>query len=213
MGPVVRSIRILPWIVALLFCVGAHADTINFEGLTDGTSVGSYYAGLTFTNATVLSAGVSLNELEFPPHSGQNVVLDDGGPIRINFALPVSAFSAYFTYASPLLISAFDGSGTLLGAVTSSFLANYTSSGNPPNELLSLAFGQGIASVLLAGDPAGGSFVMDDISYSVGGAVPPPPPPPVTTTPEPSAVVLLGTGVLIMLLLHQGPLTRVRRAN
>src|SRR5438445_3289421 len=53
-----------------------QADSItltDFEGLVDGTSVGSLIPGLVFTNATVLTAGISLNDFDFPPHSGKNV--------------------------------------------------------------------------------------------------------------------------------------------
>jgi hypothetical protein len=47
--------------------ISAQADpvTIDFEGLTDSTAVTTQYSGLIFINATILTAGVSLNEFEF----------------------------------------------------------------------------------------------------------------------------------------------------
>jgi hypothetical protein len=37
--------------------------------------------GVNLTNAIALTLGVSLNKFEFPPHSGLNVISDNGGPI------------------------------------------------------------------------------------------------------------------------------------
>src|SRR5580698_1855718 len=92
--------------VLLLFGYqAARADivTLNFEDFPDGTpipdstSITTQFPGLTFTNTTVITAGISLNEFEFPPRSGSNVAFDDGGPITIAFASPTSSFSGYFT--------------------------------------------------------------------------------------------------------------------
>lgn len=85
----------------------ANATVIDFESLSDGTSVDNTYAGITFSNAMVLSAGISLNEFEFPPFSGQNVAYDNGGAIRINFAAPITWLSAYFTYLMPVTMTAY----------------------------------------------------------------------------------------------------------
>src|ERR1035438_2645635 len=98
-----------------------HAATITFEGLPDSTIVTNQYPGLTFSNAIILTAGISLNEFEFPPHSGVNVVSDNGGPISIDFASPVQSFGGYFTYAEPLTIQAFDASDSLLASSSSLF--------------------------------------------------------------------------------------------
>jgi hypothetical protein len=77
--------------------VRAIPTTIDFESLADSDSVTNQFPGLTFSHTTVLTAGVSLNELEFPPHSGGNVVLDDGGPITIAFTTPQGEVSGFFT--------------------------------------------------------------------------------------------------------------------
>lgn len=150
----------------------------SFDGTADSTSLTNQFAGLSFSNATVIKAGLSLNEVEFPPRSGDGVVFDDGGAIGINFAAPVFAVGAYFTYISGLSLSAFDGASNLLGTVTSAFGANNVSSGDPgssPNELLSFANASGlIARVVITGNVAGASFVLDDLTVNNGNAVPEP---------------------------------------
>lgn len=178
------------WLAALLvFSTGAlRADLVflDFEGLPDSTPVTNQFAGLVFSNTTAISAGLTLNEFEFPPRSGANVVFDDQGPMSISFTIPLLSFSAYFTYLTPITLSAFDASNNLLGSVTSGFANNLALSGDPsssPNELLQLAFGgTTISSITIAGDPFGGSFTMDDVSA-------------VNTIPEPSSILLLLTAM------------------
>lgn len=152
------------------------AAPVGFEGLADGEVVSAQLPGLTFTNATVLTAGVSLNEFEFPPRSGTNVVFDDGGGMLIAFAAPQSEVSAFFTYATPLKLSAFDAAGQLLGTVSSLFASNLAlsgGSGSAPNELLAVHDLGPISRILIVGDLFGGSFVLDDLSFSAA-AVPAP---------------------------------------
>jgi hypothetical protein len=154
----------------LLFCVQtSSAGLVTFEGLADGVSVTNQFAslGLAFENATVLSAGLSLNELEFPPRSGGNVVGDDGGRVSISFATPVNDVSAFFTYAEPLSLSFFDSGGAQLGQVTSAFSSNFLSTGNPVNERLGFSSLAGIRTMTVRGALIGGSFVMDDLSFVV----------------------------------------------
>src|SRR4051812_43781380 len=79
---------------------------IGFDGLSDGIKITNQLTaqfGLTFVDTTVinttsLSSHISLNEFEFPPHSGTNVATDNGGPMTIRFAVPVGAVGGYFTY-------------------------------------------------------------------------------------------------------------------
>jgi hypothetical protein len=169
----------------------AAADTIDFEGLPDSTIVTTQYPGLTFTNAIILTAGISLNEFEFPPHSGTNVVSDNGGFMTIAFSTPVTSVSGYFTYLEPLTLTAFDSGSNQLGQTFSAFSRNLALSGAPgssPNELLALNFSTGISSVTIAGDPVGGSFVLDDLPYS----------PLVDVTPEPASILLFLTGAAVL---------------
>jgi len=166
----------------------AKADVVlTFEGFSDGTGLTSQIPGMTFSNATVLTAGIGLNEFELPPHSGTNVVFDDGGPIAISFASPILSFSGYFTYYTPLTVVAFDGSSNQVGSTTSAFSINVGCDpgpfclgdpGSSPNELLSVSFASGISRITITGDLAGGSFVMDDATVA-------------SSVPEPSSIVLV----------------------
>ena len=166
--------------LVILFALNSHAALIDFEGQLDGTSLLSQYPSITFSHTTVLTAGLSLNEFDFPPKSGANAVFDDGGPIGISFAAPVLSFSGYFTYTTRVNLSFYDALSHLLGTVSSAY-ANNTGGGagdpfSSPNEFLSYSSASGIASVIAQGDLAGGSLVLDDLSYqaSAGSGVPEP---------------------------------------
>lgn len=178
-------------IVALVILapLSAQSAPIGFEEFTDGTVLTNQIAGLTVTNATVLQAGLSLNEFDFPPHGGTNVVSDEGGPISIVFGTGVSTFSAFFTYASQVTLRAYDVADVLVDTTSSLFSANYVSAGTlgaSPNELLQLDFAGGIHRIELIGDPGGLSFVLDDASFE-----------PVSpgTVPEPSSVLLVAAAL------------------
>src|SRR5262249_1376577 len=148
----------------LMDIVPAGATVISFEGLSDGTILTNQFAGLNFTNTSILSAGISLNELDFPPHSSVNVASDLGGAITITFVAPQQSVGGYFTYAgsSPLTLNAYDSASNLLGTVVSNFTRNFVSSGNPPNEFLSLS-ASGISSVTIGGPNT--DFTLDDLTF------------------------------------------------
>ena len=170
--------------------VAADPVTIDFEGFGDGTSLTNQVSGITFSNAIVLTAGQSLNEAEVPPHSGFNVVSDDGGPLSINFASPTASFSGYFTYAVQITLEAYDSSNNLLGSINSLFSNNFLLSGDAgstPGELLSFSFAQGISRIVITGDPGGASFVLDDMTIQAPVEV-----------PEPASVSLLALGSLAL---------------
>lgn len=180
---------------------------IDFEDLNDSLYVGGSIPGLIFSNATVLTAGVSLNEFDLPPSSGSNVVFDDGGGIRIDFAAPVFSVGGYFNYYSPVTLQAFDAANNLLGSVSSLFSINAAGLGDPdsaPNELLQLAISGGAAYVLFTGDSAGGSFTLDDFSYHPEAPAGQPAP-----VPEPATLPLLATGAAVALLKRR-PIRRGR---
>lgn len=191
--------RILaPMLLALGLAVmaspaAAAVMVYDFDGLADSTPLTNQVAGLVFSNTTVIKASVSLNETEFPPRSGDGVAFDDGGAISINFSAPVFSVGGYFTYVGGLSLSAFDGANHLLGTVTSAFGANTITTGDPgssPNELLSFVDAGGlIARVVITGNIAGDSFVLDDLTVDIGN-----------TVPEPQtlllALALLGAGCL-----------------
>ena len=193
-----RQMRLVLGLLLAASVLSADAIIIDFESLSDSTPVTNQFPGLAFNDATVINAGVSLNEFEFPPYSGTNVVFDDSGPISIvfSFAQPVVSFGGFFTYQSPLTLEAFDNTSNQVDAVTSSFSSNLALSGDAsstPNELLQVAFAGGLSRVTITGDPAGRSFVLDDVTVK-------------TAVPEPSgfllaliaAVVLFGCRVRML---------------
>ena len=173
-------------ILIILFVTTKKANALNidFESLSDGDVVTTQFPGLTFSNATALTAGISLNEFEFPPHSGDNVVFDDSDPMTIDFSTPMADIGAYFTYLVPLTVDFFDPLHNLVGTVNSLFLSNLTLSGDlgsSPNEFLNFAWASGISQMTITGDPLGGSFTMDDLQG--------------TPVPEPTSLLLLVSGL------------------
>jgi hypothetical protein len=166
----------------------AVADTItNFEQFTDGEQLTNQIPGLHFSNTTVVTAGISLNEFELPPHSGVNVAFDEGGPITISFDSPVLSFDGFFTHSVPLTIRGFGGRFGVFASVNSLFSSNLGLSGDPgssPNEFLQIAFSSSFSVITITGDPDGGSFVMDDASFRS------------SIVPEPVSCVLGALGVL-----------------
>ena len=181
----------------LLAAAGMRADVfVNFESFSDSEILTNQIPGLQFTNTIVLSSGISLNQFDFPPHSGSNVASDNGGPIEITFDTSVlggevTGFSGYFTYFEPLTIQAFGSSSKLLATEDSKFSSNTGiggAAGSAPNEFLQFSSTTGIDSILITGDPAGGSFTMDDLTFHVqpGGII---------ATPEPASIALLLGGL------------------
>ncbi|KRC02857.1 PEP-CTERM sorting domain-containing protein [Duganella sp. Root198D2] len=183
----------LAWLGAM---AGSSAGTLSysFDSFADSTSLTSQYSGLQFTHATILKSGVSLNEFSFPPHSGTNALLDDGGPIVITFATPAQAVSGYFTYLSGLTMSAYDSSNRLLAQTSSAFLSNAADGTGDPgsvaNELLSIAAaGDLIARLEISAAADGFSFLLDDLSVTT----------PATDLPEPASLALVLGGLALIL--------------
>ena len=155
-------------------------STLDFEGFPDSTIFTNQYPGLTFSNTMVLTAGITLNEFEFPPRSGTNVVSDHGGPMAITFNTPVASFSGFFTHGVQLTMIAFDSLNHQIASVNSHFSNNEALSGNSgssPNELM-VSSGGGITRVTIAGDPTGTSFTLDDATISTSFTPNPTPLPP-----------------------------------
>lgn len=160
---------------------------LDFEELASEESVNSQYAGLTFSNAVALTAGVSLNEFDFPPRSGVNVLSDDGRPIEIAFASPVLSFGAFFTYAAPVTITAFDAGHNAIATVTSALSSNLAfDPGSTPNEYLEVIALGGIWALSISGDAFSGSFVLDDVLITA---------PEMTAVPEPGTLSLILLGI------------------
>lgn len=175
------TIERYPLLLFLLVIGLPHSQgaVVNFDSLSDGEIFTSQIPGLSFTNGIILTAGISLNEFEFPPASGSNVVSDNGGEMTITFTSPALSVVGRFTYLVPITLTAFDGGNNQVGQVTSAFGSNLALSGDPgssPNELLQFAFA-GINNITITGDPLGGSFTLDDLEYTT------------TVVPEPSSTI------------------------
>ena len=171
----------------------SNPAVLDFEQFQDGDALTTQLPGLTFSNAVIATAGQSLNELEAPPHSGVNVAEDNGGPISIGFASLTGGFGGYFNYSASLTMSAFDAQGNLVSLDTSGFSNNLVTSGDPgssANEFLQVGFPNGISSVTIKGDPAGGSFTLDDATITPFSAPP--------FVPEPSPGLLLAAGLVLL---------------
>jgi len=160
-------------------CGLLEASTIvDFEGLPDGTFLSNQYSGLTFSNAQIATAGISLNELEFPPHSGVNVAVDVSGPMSILFATPVSSVGGYFTYASLLVLAGYDASSNLVDSAASAFNTNEAltgEAGSSPNEFLQVSSSVDIVKITITAETTGSSFGLDDLVYSAEAVVIPEP--------------------------------------
>lgn len=183
-----QAYKLLLVAISLILSHGLSSAAVlveDFESFSDSDALTSQVTGLTFQNATILSAGVSLNEFEFPPQSGSNVVVDDGGAIAIDFGTTASSVSGYFTYLTQLTLEAFDAGSNLIATDLSGFITNTALSGDPgssPNELLSVSSATGIARIVISGDPAGFSFVLDDLTVTTSGNA--------NTVPEPGTLPL-----------------------
>lgn len=209
-GSVLKFIIFASCLVLAATTAPAAVITEDFEAFSDLGFLSNQVPGGIFSNATVLSAGQSINEFEFPPRSGLNVVIDDSGELVIDFTSPVYEVGAYFTYLTQLTFSAYDAGLNLVATDVSDFLTNLALSGEPgsaPNEFLGVSVAGGISRVVISGDPAGFSFVMDDMTVSTSQVV--------VTVPEPQTVSLLlaalGAVALIRRRSWPGSLIRVRQ--
>jgi hypothetical protein len=145
--------------------------TLDFEGMSDMALVTNQYApqGVTFQEGIILTAYSSLNEIDFPPYSGSQVLGDNMGPIVADFITPVSFLGAYFTYSETLTLSAYDAGNVLIGTASSLGASNYGS-----NEFISLTSFTPISWLVIEGNLFGGSFTMDDFQFEPTSVVPAP---------------------------------------
>lgn len=173
------------------------ATSLNFENLIDSTLVGDNYSadGIHFVNTIALVAGISLNDIDFPPSSGLVAITDNGAPIRISFDFAVTDIFANFTYSLPLTLNIYSDNAfnNLLGSLSS------TSSSNlGVTELINMGF-SGVRSLEISGDPSGFSFIMDDLNFQS-----------TTPVPEPAEILLFVSGLVGMLLSFRKKLNYTR---
>ncbi len=186
--PLLIWFSILVVIALLSLSSPAAATVIDFETLSDLDSVTIQFPGLTFSNTTVATAGITLNEFEFPPRSGVNVVFDDGDAITIVFGSIQTSVGGFFNYVTGLTFTAFDAVNSVVGTDTSDFVSDLALSGDPgssPNEFLGVTFAEGIKKVTIQGDPAGDSFTLDDLTFTTR----------ITAVPGLPTAVLIGLGL------------------
>jgi uncharacterized protein (TIGR03437 family) len=176
---VAAFLRQIGAVVAALVLAGSvrAQTTINFDNLNDGDVVAGQYPGATFSNAQIISAGFSLDELDYPTHSGQNAATDSAGPITLTLQSGAAGFSAYFTHSKPITVTAFDGSTKISSVASARNNTAVSGDGTAPNELLTVN-GSNITKIVVTGDAAGNSLVMDDVTITPvpagGGGGPPP---------------------------------------
>jgi len=189
---------------ALIACLGLSTATvssatvvgINFETfpngtpIPDGTVITDQFAsrGIRFIDGpsivrpgTVFTSGVSLNEFEFPPTSGVNLLAEEAGVLRAEFIGGLaSTVEGWFTYSPQIRISLYNDQGQYIGGVDSTHDANFVSSGNPPNEYIGLTtFTPRIAAFEISFVPQPGGaippdavFTLDDLRYEIHSVVP-----------------------------------------
>lgn len=188
---------------ALLLGSATHSQAvlIDFESVADNTGLGVTVTnqfsvqGVTFASAVALTAQLSLNEIDFPPHSGSTVVSNtNSGIMRLDFAAPLLDIGGFFTYSlgtsNKLLLQAYDIDGNLLGTRSSTFSDNtadiFGEPGSSPNEFLQLAHIGAIHRLDINGQ--GGDFTLDDLQFTPGiGATP--------SVPEPAIWFFLFLGL------------------
>ena len=97
----------------------------------------------------------------------------------------------YFTYSEPLSLYAYGASNNQAATANSAFSDNEALSGDVgsfPNEFIQLSFAGGIDAITIDGDPAGGSFTLDDLTFT-------------SAVPETSVLEMLLTSLAGILLL------------
>lgn len=177
------------WLSALWLAIAAgtaQATLVDFESFVDNFALSNEVPGLTVSGGTVVTAGISLNEIDFPPTSGLNVLAAPSGSLTLGFLEPITDFSAYLTFAEPLAFSAFGVGGNLLLSFGSPVGSNLGSTAlinfNMPGVTLLVIAGQG-----------GSGFTLDDLSFN---SVTPTP----TPIPEPSTLSLLAVALATALI-------------
>lgn len=185
-----RKAKVVPagirFLVALFmmaaFASPVRAALIDFESLALDEFVTNQFAaeGVLFGNAINLVAGITLNEIDFPPSSGTNVIAGlDLGALSATIPLGASHVSMQMTTALNASVRFFDSLDALLGEI----LVTPNLGGQT---LVSFDSLSPIATVSIGDQATGSAFFLtvDDFEF-VTSAV-----------PEPSMLVLMIWGLL-----------------
>lgn len=156
----------------------AAATPIDFEAYTDNTPLTNEEAGLTFSGGVILTAGVSLNEFDFPPTSGVNVLGALSGTLDIALDTPATGFSGYFSHLEELTFSGYDSLHNLLFSIATA------NSSNLGGSTLISHSADGLALLSITG-AQGLGFTLDDLDIQSAAAI-----------PEPGSLALLMLGGL-----------------
>jgi hypothetical protein len=171
-------------LAALLSAPAAAASfTIDFEALGSGTFVGESYS-VTVGGVVVTFSGEGLQirtGFGFFTGSGNAVLstTSDSAAITVTFSVPVDQVSIY----NPLNVE-LGGEIDVISGIASSasgVVDSFTSATGSPS-----LNGPGIVSVVFDDVPDGEGYVLDLLSFSIGG----------TPVPAPAALGLFGFGLL-----------------
>lgn len=159
----------------------ANAGFVDFENFSDFDSLTTEIPGLIFNDATVLTAGISLNEFDFPPHSGNNVIASFSGVLTINFDTPINLVGGFVSYADAagVNLSLYDINNILLA---DAFFASPVGPLNiVSNQFISLGVSNISSMVVSLNSPIPDNpFTIDDLTY----------------VPEPATVLLISLGMI-----------------
>jgi hypothetical protein len=164
----------------------ASAALIDFESLAVDEFVTDQFAaeGATFGNAVTLVAGISLNEIDFPPSSGTHVISGlDFGPLVANLPLGASHVSLQITTGVEAAVRFYDSLFALLGeSLVAANLGGTT--------LVSFDSASPISTVEVGDSMLGSAFFLtvDDFE-AVGQAQ-------AAQVPEPSILGLMAVGLV-----------------
>ena len=143
---------------------------LGFDDLPDGASVGAAYKasyGVTFSGATVLTAGGSLNS-PYIPRSGTRVVYDPSGMIEVTFDTPVIRAGGYVTGRVAVALTCYKENGSAVGSAGTPG-ANYGGSGTGlPLNLPVFVEGVSMKRCRFFGAAGGNSFTIDDFTFTEG---------------------------------------------
>lgn len=151
-----------------VFSFGASANLIDFDNLEDFAVATSGISGVDIEGLVALSAGLSLNEFQFPPRSGSIAATNESSEVIFVFGPRIFSFSAYFSYVEPFQLFAYGVNGENLGIFPSaknSHFADGDSLVNFIHEEIKIFAEEPISKIIISSDSTY-SYVVDDVTFS-----------------------------------------------